>query len=346
MLLSVLSARPLLRFLKTPPEIMEEAYSYIIIIFRGLPAVLVFNLCSNIMRAVGDSLTPLIFLSAACVINIILDYVFILVFHTGVEGAAYATVIAQLVSGLFCIPVIMAKLPILRIRREDWKIPRRELWEHLRVGLPMGFQMSVIAIGAVAVTYALNRLGALAVAAFTTSQKIDMLATMPLQSFGAAMTTYTAQNYGARKIDRIRAGIIRCLFMSASFAVLIGIVFFFFGGRLSSLFLGREGEAAALSHTYLRINGSFYILLSILFIFRQSLQGLGQSMVTTLAGMMELFMRAFAAIILSRYFGFTGISFSSPLAWAGALIPLSAAAVLTFRKLGRKILTEKKIRQT
>ncbi|MFP3089018.1 MATE family efflux transporter [Treponema sp. TIM-1] len=342
MAVSITTARPLLKLLNTPEEIFDSAYSYIIVIYWGIPAAFLFNLFSNIMRAVGDSRTPLIFLVIACIINIILDYVFILAFHTGVEGAAYATVIAQLLSGVFCIPVIRKKLPILRITREDWKLDLRELMKHLRMAVPMGFQMSIIAIGVVTVTFALNILGTTAVAAFTAAQKIDMVATMPLGSFGAAMTTYAAQNYGARKIDRIEKGVLQCSLMSCSFGILMGILFFFIGNHLAAIFLGTDLAAIALAHTYLKITGSFYFFLACLFIFRQTLQGLGDSLIPTIAGITELLMRTFAAIILSRYFGFIGICFAGPMAFVGACIPLTSAIIFTLKRLLRKSVAEKK----
>jgi putative MATE family efflux protein len=342
MIISLNGIRPLLRLLGTPPEIFDAAYSYINVIFWGMPATLLFNLCSVSMRAVGDSRTPLIFLIIACVINIVLDFAFILGLRTGVEGAAYATIIAQLVSGLLCLPVIAAKLPILRFKAADLRLNFKEAWEHLRVGFPMGFQMSIIAIGGVTVTYALNRLGAIAVAAFTASQKIDMICNMPLMSFGAAMTTYSAQNFGARKIDRLRMGVKQCAIMACSFSVFMGIVYFFFGRYLSAFFLGSEPEAVRLSSTYLRINGMCYIFLAWLLVSRQTLQGLGRSVITTIAGFMEMVMRTFASITLSVFFGFSGLCFASPLAWLGACIPLTITLTLVLKKLERQALAEKK----
>lgn len=336
MALSIATARPLLALLRTPAEIRDDAYRYIIIVFWGMPAALLFNLLSNTMRAVGDSRTPLVFLVIACGVNIILDLVFIRVFHTGVEGAALATVIAQLSAGLFCIPVIVRKLPVLRLSAEDWRVSGREIGEHLRLALPVGFQMSIIAIGTVAVAYALNRLGTRAVAAFTAAVKIDQTAGMVLSSFGAAMTTYTAQNYGARKLGRIHQGIVQCSCMSCACSVFMGLVFLFFGRFFSALFLGSESEETlSMAHTYLIINGACYVLLSILFIFRQALQGLGDSVTPTVAGLMELVMRTFAAIILGNIAGFRGICFAGPLAWAGALLPLSVAVVFTMKRLNR-----------
>jgi putative MATE family efflux protein len=338
MLISIVSAMPLLRLLNTPPDIIDAAYAYIIVIYWGFPAALLFNLLSNMMRAVGDSITPLIFLVIACVINIILDFVFILGLHTGVEGAAYATVIAQAISGILCFPVIFKRFPMLRIKKEDWEDAARDMPAHIRVALPMGFQMSIIAIGAVTVTFALNNLkNTIAVAAFTAAQKIDMIATMPLNSFGAAMTTYTAQNFGARKIERIKKGIVHCFVISGAFSLFMGVVYFFAGQHFSALFLGADQmEAIGLSHTYLKVSGSLYISLAWLFIARQSLQGLGNSMIPTLAGIMELIMRTFAAITLPVYFGFTGICLSNPLAWLGACLPLTIATVSTLKRLERK----------
>jgi putative MATE family efflux protein len=314
-----------------------------IVIFWGIPVATLFNLLSNVMRAVGDSRTPLLFLVIACVINIILDYVFILVFHTGTEGAAYATVIAQLVSGVLCLAYVMKKMPSLRLRREDWLSGPAELAVHARVALPMGFQMSIIAIGTVIIQYALNGLGTTAVAAFTAALKIDQIATLPLSSFGVTMTTYTAQNYGARKYGRIKAGVLQCVLVSGLFSIFMGLLFVFFGRFLSSLFIGSgEKEALDLSRVYLIINGSFYAALALLFIFRQTLQGLGDSMVPTLAGIMELLMRSAAAMILPGPFGFAGICFASPLAWLGACVPLGIAFLIRIKKLDRLSLSERR----
>ncbi|WP_010257626.1 MATE family efflux transporter [Treponema primitia] len=339
---SVIFTRSILKLLRTPAEIFDGAYRYIIIIFWGTAVLMMFNLLSNVMRAVGDSRTPLVCLVIASVVNIILDYIFILVFHTGVEGAAYATVIAQFVSCIFCALVIVKRLPILKIRKEDWKIDKADMAEHIRVAMPMGFQMSIIAIGVVVLQFALNKLGTTAVAAFTAAQKIDMVATLPMMSFGVTMATFTAQNYGARKFDRIRAGIIQSSIISGAFSIIMGITFFLTGRQLSAIFIGSDPNAVALSYTYLRINGACYILLSFLFIFRQTLQGLGNSLIPTVAGIMELVMRTLAAILLPAFFSFVGLCFAGPLAWLGACVPLTIALALTMKKLLRKSMAERK----
>lgn len=332
---SVPLARPFLVLLNTPPEIIDDAQSYITIIFAGIFACVLFNLLSNIMRALGDSRTPLIFLVIACLINIALDFVFILAFRMGVAGAGWATILAQLISGLLCIPVIIKKMPLLRITREDLaSVNGHELKIHLLVALPMAFQMSIIAIGSLILQFALNGLGAVSVAAYTAAQKIDTIATMPMNSFGTTMATYAAQNYGAGRTDRIRKGVFQCILISGSFSIIMGMVNIFAGRPLTALFVGAgETQVLSLSQTYLTINGSTYLLLALLFIYRFTLQGLGKGLVPTIAGIMELIMRAFAGIILTGMLGFAGASLSNPLAWLGACIPLIIAYYSTMRKM-------------
>lgn len=336
--LSVLYARSILEWMQTPPEIIDQAYQYINIIYWGIAASVLFNLLSNIIRALGDSRTPLLFLIIACVLNIILDLLFILGFSMGVEGAAWATVISQLVSGILCLCYMIKKLPIVRLTRAEWKADKEAWIEHMRLGLPMGFQSSIIAIGAIVLQAALNSLGAMSVAAYTASQKIDMVATMPMASFGMTMATYAAQNYGARKFERIRQGVKQCCIMSVSFSVAVGLIIILAGHKLVEIFVGPgHPEVIELAQTYLVINSVMYFVLAFLFIFRFTLQGLGQSFVPTFAGVMELVMRIFAAIILADYLGFAGVCLANPLAWLGACIPLTIAYVMSVKKLVYRI---------
>lgn len=331
--LSVAFARPMLVLLQTPGDVLDDACRYITVIFAGIGASMLFNLLSNILRALGDSRTPLVFLVIASVLNILLDFVLIRYAGMGVQGAAVATVAAQLFSGLLCILFIIRKFPSLHLRRADWRFGLRDIWAHTRMGLPMGFQASIIAIGAIMVQFVLNGLGSLSVAAYTVAQKVDSLATQPMMSFGMTMATYTGQNYGAGNIPRISKGVRQCLAMSVSFSLAVGLVNIFAGRLLAGLFVSGQPEAVALSQTYLLINGALYSLLAVLFIVRYTLQGLGQSGIPTLAGIMELLMRCFAAVTLARHFGFAGASASNPLAWFGALIPLCIAYLVTMRRL-------------
>ncbi|MDF2505712.1 MATE family efflux transporter [Clostridium sp.] len=333
-IISIALARPILEIMHTPSEIIEDAYNFIIIIYWGIIAAMMFNLFSNIIRALGDSRTPLIFLVIASILNIVLDFIFILKFSMGVSGAAWATTISQGVAAILCLSYIMRKIPILNLHKEDWHLTKEILWEHLRMGIPMGFQASIIAIGAIIIQFALNNLGEVSVAAYTAAQKIDTLAIQPMMSFGITMATYVAQNYGANKIQRIRIGIKQCSIISVGFSIVVGAVNILAGHWMIKLFVGDgQPEVVSLAQIYLNINGAMYFILALLFIYRYSLQGLGQSFAPTVAGIMELAMRTFAAMVLSKHLGFAGASLANPLAWIGSCIPLGIAYYVTVKKL-------------
>lgn len=332
-LISVLGARGLLNLLHTPAEIIDDAYWYIVIVFGGIGASMLFNLLSNVLRALGDSRTPLIFLVIACILNIGLDFLLILTFHMGVAGAAVATVAAQLFAGLLCILYIVKSFPALHLSRRDFQLHGSEYGVHLKIGLPMGFQSSIIAIGALILQFALNNLGALSVAAYTAAQKVDSIATMPMMSFGMTMATYAGQNYGAGNMERIKKGVTQCAVISVTFSIVMGLVNIFFGHILAGFFVSGQPEVIEQAKIYLAINGSTYFILALLFIFRYTLQGLGQSLVPTVAGIMELVMRSFAAVILAGLWGFAGACVANPLAWLGSCIPLTMALVKTMKKL-------------
>lgn len=312
-------ARPMLVMLHTPDEIIGDAQRYLQVIFAGMTATMFFNFVSNMMRALGDSRTPLYFLVLTCGVNIVLDFTLILFFHMGVEGAAFATIFSQLLSGILCYTYVRKKMPALWISRHDFVLNKDEIILHLRTAFPMAFQMSVIAIGAVLLQSVLNGLGALSVASYTAAQKIDSIATFPLNSLGAAMATYSAQNYGAGRMDRVRKGVFQCSMISISVAIVMGAVNIFFGANLAAIFVGKgETEVLHLAHVFLRTTGIFYWILGLLFIFRCSLQGMGHNMVPVVASVVELVSRGIGAVILARYLGFQGVCIANILAWITA----------------------------
>lgn len=301
-------------------------------------APMFFNLFSNIIRALGDSKTPLFFLAIVCVLNIILDLVFILIFKMGVQGAAIATVICQLTAALLCYVYIRKKLYVLHLTHEHFIHAPKMFMRHIRIAIPMGFQASIIAIGAIILQFALNGLGTISVAAYTAGSKIDSVAVMPLNSFGATMATYTAQNYGAGKLKRIKEGVKQCVIMALIFSFIIALINITLGRHIAQVFLGREAtQAVSYARLFLIINGSMYWALALLFIYRFTLQGLGHSFIPTIAGIMELIMRAFAAIVLTSLLGFMGASMANPLAWLGALIPLAWTYHKEMKKLDLEI---------
>lgn len=333
--ISVPFARPILEFMRTPADIIDQAYAYIVVIYIGTGAAMLFNLLSNIIRALGDSRTPLYFLIIASILNVALDLAFILWLHMGVAGAAWATVIAQLVSGLLCVIYIVKKFPALHLRREDFRLTGEELARHAGIGLPMGFQASIIGIGVIILQFVLNGFGSVSVAAFTAAQKIEQIFGAPLSSFGMTMATYAAQNYGAGRVDRIKQGVRSCAYMSVGYSLVVLAVNLLLGGPLASVFVGKEAtEVISMAALYLRITGLFYPTLSLLYIYRYTLQGLGQGVVPTIAGIMELVMRALGVMLLAGPFGFGGICVAYALAWPGSMTPLLIAYLITMHRLG------------
>lgn len=341
---SMFATRPLLEFMKTPSDIIDDAFAYIIIIFAGTVASVFYNLISSIIRALGDSRTPLIFLVIASIINIILDLLFIMTFDMGVAGAAYATVIAQVVSGLLCLLYVIRKYPILRLEKKNWTFHWGFAWKHLQVGLPMAFQFSITAIGVMVLQGALNTFGSTAVAAYTAASKIEMLATSPLGSLGVTSATYAAQNFGAKRMDRVREGANKCALISIIFGVVGGAIVIIFGSLLTQLFIdSSEIAVIAQAKTYLYIAGSFFPILGLLFVYRNILQGIGNGLVPLLAGVAELIMRVVVAFTLSQWIGYIGVCFANPAAWIGAAVPLAICYFITIRKLVPKKHHNKKI---
>lgn len=328
-ILSMVFCRQILEIMQTPVEIIDGAYDYLMVIFAGIFSSMAFNLLSNIFRSIGDAKTPLYFLVIACIMNIILDIVFIAVFGMGVEGAGYATVLSQIFSALACILYIWKKIPILRLNSKDFVAESSDVREHVRISFPMAFQSSIIAIGAIIIQITLNQLGATAVAAYTAAQKIDQVAILPMMSFGVTMATFVAQNYGAKKYDRIWRGVRDCIKLSLTFAISVGIILNVFSPIFIRAFVGvGHEEVVELGAIYFITNGTMYSLLSLLFIYRYTLQGVGKTFTPTVAGIMELCMRAFAAVVLSNLYGYTGATMANPLAWLGSLIPLMIAYYL------------------
>ena len=303
--------RSLLLLMETPAEIIDGAQDFISIVFAGLT----------------------IFLAVTLAINVALEPVAILVLGWGIPGAALATVFSQAIGAVLFFVYIWRCVPALHTRWTDWKPDRAVLMAHLRMGLPMAFQASVIAFGAIILQVALNNLGTISVAAYAATQKIDAVAVMPMLSFGYALAAYTAQNYGAQKYERIRMGVRACLKMSMAFAVGIGALLIAFGSHVLALFVGADAagaeEVIAYGETFLLVNGSTYVILALLLVYRNVLQGLGQSVIPTIAGAMELLMRAAAAIFLCTYLGFFGACLANPLAWIGAAVPVVLAYLWT-----------------
>jgi putative MATE family efflux protein len=329
-----LLAGPMLRLLRTPDVLMAEATTFAQVSFLGASAVMFFNFLGAVVRAIGDSRTPLVFLTVACVLNVVLVVVMVGPLGLGVGGAALATVVSQALSVALCLEFVRRRIPVLHVHRADWRVSRADLVEHLRLGLPMGFQASIIAIGTLAVQVRLNELGPDAVAAYTTASRVDGLAVALLQSLGLAVSMFVAQNLGGGRPDRIRQGVVQATWLAVAGSVAVGAVVVLSGAALVRLFVG-EGEQRVVDMAahYLLVNGALYIALGVLFVLRGALQGLGHTGVPTLTGVVELVMRVGAAVVLGAVFGYIGVVWGNPLAWIGAVVLLVPAYLRAHRRL-------------
>lgn len=320
------STGAILRLTNTPAIIYDDAYTYIFIIFMGSGATILYNLASGVLRALGDSRTPLMFLICAVIINIALDALFMARLGMGVEGAAYATVISQLSSGLACLVYMRLKVPMLRLTLGDLRPDLRRMAYICSIGVPMGLQFSITAIGSIIVQGAVNSLGEGAVAAMSAASKVHNLVATPLEAIGIAMATYCGQNLGARKLARVRSGVKSISAVAMAYCLLALGINYYFGQSIACLFMdASETVILAQVHRYLIISSVAYPALAVIFIFRNSLQGLGFSASAMLAGLAELIARSLVAFGFVGAFGYDAVCFASPVAWLFAdaiLLPL------------------------
>lgn len=331
-----LLCRSILMRMNTPEDIFEDAYHYILIIFIGIPATYLYNILSGIIRAMGDSKTPLVFLLISSMLNIGLDLLCIVVFRMGVPGAAVATVVSQLISGLLCLFYIIKKFEILHITKEEWKINPVHIRVLCRMGVPMGLQYSITAIGSVILQTAVNSLGSVAVASVTAASKVSMFFCCPIDAMGSTMATYGGQNVGAKKLDRLGKGLFSCSILGVAYAICAFIILFLFGDKFAHLFVGGgEMQVLANARMMLIVNSAFYIPLAFVNIVRFMIQGMGFSTFAVLAGVFEMAARALAGLFLVPNFGFIGVCFANPMAWIFADIFLFPAYIHVRRKLDR-----------
>ncbi|MEW4411662.1 MATE family efflux transporter [Clostridium sp. AN503] len=328
-----LLARPLLILIRTPENILDMAVVYIQVIFIGIPAAVLYNYSACALRAVGDSRHPFYFLVFSSVLNIVLDYVFIVPFGCGVAGAAWATVISQLVSGVLNSWWLLKRTGVIEWQKDVRGFSGRHVKKLCQIGIPMGLEYSVSAIGAVVMQGAINSLGSVAVAAQTAGEKIRQMFTLPMESVGMAMATYVGQNYGAKRMDRIRQGIASGLTIQYLYCIVIWFVIFLLKRPLVGLVLGETvSEIAAGAIQYLSLMSLLFFIHGSLMIMRNTLQGLGYSMQAIISGVGELVGRSLGGILAVEYFGFTGICFANPLAWGLALCYCIAAVTYYMRK--------------
>ena len=320
-----LLCRPILQLMRTPVNIINGSYDYIIIIFLGIPVVFLYNMTAAILRSLGDSKTPVVFLVLAAVMNIFLDVFCIVILPMGVAGAAVATVVSQAVAGVACLIYMRKKFTILKLSREECRWNRNYVSKLCNMGIPMGLQYSITAIGSVILQSAVNGIDSNAVAAVTAGSKVSMLLVCPFDALGSTMATYGGQNVGAGDLDRVDRGLKDCTKLGFLYSLIALGAVFLFGKQLLLLFLEAEEEQIiANAYYFMRISALFYFPLALVNIVRFLIQGMGFSKLAVFAGAFEMLARGLAGFLLVPVFGFVAVCLASPLAWIFAdafLIP-------------------------
>lgn len=333
----------ILTWMKTPEDVFDKAHDYIFVIFLGIPATFLYNILSGFIRSVGDSKTPVIFLVISSLLNIALDIFMIVVLGMGVAGAAWATVISQLVSGVLCLIYIVKRIEILHIKRGDLKLDFYFVKRLCAVGIPMGLQYSITAIGIILIQTAVNSLGKPSMAATTAGTRVNMLLACPFDAMGGTMATWGGQNIGANKVGRIKSGLFSCSLLGIGWAAVALGITLLFGRGLIMLFIDKNNapapeqmdEVIELGRQFLIINSSFYVTLAFVNIVRFLIQGMGFSQIALFAGVFEMVARGFFGLYTVPKIGFTGVCFASPAAWVLAdlfLIPAFFACYLHVKK--------------
>ena len=333
---SQLLARPVLELLQTPDSIIEDSLAYLRIMFLGIPVVMAYNILASILRALGDGKTPLYAMIVAAVINVVLDLVFVLVFHWGIQGAAGATVIAQICSGIFCLFAIL-RVEVLAFSKEDFRMERSLCVYLMKLGLPMAFQNAIIAVGGMIVQFVVNGFGVLFIAGFTATNKLYGILEVAATSYGYAMVTYVGQNLGAKKVGRISKGMRSALLVAMVTSAVIAGAMLLFGKAILGCFISGSPEdvtaTLGIAYHYLAIMSVFLPVLYVLHVTRSALQGMGDTLLPMVSGIAEFAMRTGTAILLPLLMGEEGIFYAEILAWVGADVILVTSYCYRMKKL-------------
>ncbi len=322
--ISCAGARLFLEWMSTPADIIDDAWNYCIYLFAAIPITFLYNYLSSIMRALGDSKTPLYFLILSSILNVPLNLFFVIVLHTGTAGVSIATVIAQLVSGVLCYVYMKKRFPILQLSRSDWEWFTPHVKKLLYIGIPMALQNSITAIGSTVLQTATNTFGSAIVAAVTAASKVVQLFFQAINTVGLTMATYCGQNLGAKQLDRIKSGIRIAYAIGLIYSVFIAIVSYFWGNAVAGLFLTADADPSIMEHveSFLFVTSLGYPFLTSLMILRNSIQGLGYSFLAMFSGVMEMLARVILAFFLVEPLGYMAIclTFTAPWVLANFLL--------------------------
>lgn len=328
---------PILHLMNSPDSIIRETGAYMEVIYAGLVVTTAYNAFAAVLRALGDGKSPLYFLIISAILNVILDVVFIVNFGMGVVGCAYATVIAQAVSALLCLMYIVRRFDILKLRKPDFVVSLRGMGQLLGIGIPMGLQFSITAIGTIIVQGAINTFGPVYIAGFSAGGKIQNMICTVFFSFGTTIATYVGQNRGAGETERVKQGVKVTQIMILIWSIGMIAVIHFFGTYLVAIFINpSETEVMRAALVYFRMVAWCYPFLGSIFLYRNALQGLGYGLVPMMGGVFELLARAVVVIAISGFAGYAGVCLSDPAAWIAALIPIVPYYFYKMNKLEAK----------
>ena len=331
-----LLARPVLELLNTPARILPDALLYLRIMYLGIPVVMAYNLLASILRSLGDGQTPLHAMIVAAATNIFLDLLFVLVLGFGIAGAAIATLIAQLISSLFCLYHIR-KIDILTLQKADFRPSGRLPLRLLMLGFPMAFQNAIISVGGMIVQFVVNGFGVLFIAGFTATNKLYGVLEVAATSYGYAMVTYTGQNLGAKRTDRIRKGVKSAILIALLTSLFIALLMLILGKEILSWFISGTPEefeqTLQIAYYYLEVMSICLPILYILHITRSAIQGMGNTILPLVSGIAEFVMRAVTAVFLPMLIGEHGIFYAEIMAWTGAIVILIISYFIVIRKM-------------
>lgn len=343
--LSVISLsllKPILQLMKTPDNVIGGSMTYLRIMFSGLIVVMMYNLFAAILRSFGDSKTPLMAMVLGSLTNIFLDLVFVYAFHWGIAGAAIATIIAQALAALFCLRQIW-HLPMLVLKKSEWQWDSAIALHLLKLGIPVAGQNLIIALGGLILQSVVNERGFIFIAGYTATNKLFGLLEFAAISYGYAVSTYVGQNLGAKQYERIKQGVKTALKLSIVTSAVVSLVMIFGGKSILSLFISSDAsqktEVLTVAYLYLWIMAVFLVLLFLLHLYRSALQGMGNTFMPMVSGVVELGMRIIVVFTLPKIMGDTGIFMAEIAAWFGA----TALLAIVYYKEIRKVLRNGKV---
>ncbi len=332
--------RPLLTLMNTPENIFEDAYRYISVICFGMICLVGYNFLSASLRAIGNSRIPLISLLLSAGLNVVLDLLFVIQFRMGTAGAAWATVISQGCSALLCVIHILRKEPVIRPAKEHFKLNRHYFPTQLRVGIPMSLQFGITASGTILMQSACNLFGSLPVSAYASVGKVGNILSQGMISMGQTVATYCGQNFGARRVDRIRKGVRQAIVVEAVYALIASAIYYFGMPYYIQWFFNAGVDLGPLLD-YARIivfwNALFYVPLSLIFVFRNAMQGCGFGLLPMLGGVVELVARFVLAIGAMTTMQFILVALCDPMAWVAAFLWTAVCYIIVIKKLEKKM---------